>query len=641
MAIAYCRGLRGDDPRVWRTVPLLKHFLAYNAETDRDTASASVPERVLHEYELPAFRRPIEDGCVGGVMPGYNLVNGIPNHVHPLIRSALRAWDPDIAVCSDAQAPSNLVDTEKYYDTHVESHAAALLAGLDSFTDNSADSGPTIERFTEALRQGLVSEADIDAAVGRILLMRKRTGEFDPAADPYTGIRADVIACDAHNTLALEAARASVVLLKNEGGALPLPGTGTVAVIGPLGTRVLADWYSGTFPYAVSIADGLGSARRVVTADGSDTVVLRSGSGVEFGPFRHVDWGTSVQCPTAVHTLQAVGSGLYLTVRDEGAVEDTAVTPDGWIVMELFEFHPADGAIAVRSTATGKFLRATDDGRLVADLDAPDHTFALDIIASGLDEAIAAAAAADHVVLVVGNDPHINGRETVDRAGLALPPTQQALLNAVHAANRATTLLVVSSYPYAIDTEIPAVVWTSHAGQELGTAVADVLTGAHNPSGRLPQTWYASADDLPDPYDDDVIGSEWTYQYSRRDHLWPFGHGLSYTSFAYSNLAVTRRGERLAVDVDVANVGVQDGAEIVQLYTCSLDGVRRPLRKLTGFTKVQLAAGESHTVTFDVPISDLAFWDEASQAFALDDGRYEILVGASSLDIRVRQELSA
>src|SRR6185312_10310192 len=198
-----CRGLRGEHPTVWRTTPVLKHFLAYNVETDRDLIDVQVPQRVLHEYEFPAFRGPIEAGVAAGVMPGYNLTNGVPNHVHPLINEALRSWDPELAVCSDAQAPSNLVEREKYFDDHAVSHAAALKAGVDSYTDNSADSTPTIERFTAALERGL-------------LLLRARTGEFAKDADPYAGIKADVIDSAEHRALAREVAEASVVLLKNE-----------------------------------------------------------------------------------------------------------------------------------------------------------------------------------------------------------------------------------------------------------------------------------------------------------------------------------------------------------------------------------------------------------------------------------------
>ena len=665
LATAYCRGLRGDHPAIWRTTPVLKHFLAYNVETERDIIDIKVPARVLHEYELPAFRGPIEAGVAAGVMPGYNLTNGIPNHVHPLINDALRSWNPDLVVCSDAQAPSNLVEREKFFATHEESHAAALKAGLDSYTDNNADSGPTIERFTAALEQGLISEADIDAAVGRILRMRAATGEFDAASDPYAGIRADVICCAEHNALALEAARAAIVLLKNEGGVLPIasgaqtaeavqPGQAaqaapTVAVIGHLGTRVLTDWYSGLLPYRVSVADGLRTVLgdgAVTAVDGADVIRLRAGDAV-FGPFRHQDWGTSVQCPVAVHTLQSVETGGYLTLSGDGDTEvlATAVTPDGWVVKELWEFHDSVyGGTVVRSNATGRYLRVGEGGRLVADADGPEEAtaFQAEVVVSGIDEAVAAASDAAHAVVVLGNDPHINGRETVDRDGLALPAGQEELLRAVARANPNTTLVVVSSYPYAIDwaaEHVPSILWTAHGGQELGNAVAAVLTGAHNPAGRLPQTWYASGADLPAPDDYDVIGSEWTYQYSRREHLYAFGHGLSYTTFEYGDLVLSVREDQLraltiVAQARITNSGEVAGEEVVQLYSHALDAsVPTPLRRLQGFERIALAPGESATVSFEVPATRLAHWSEKLDSFVVEAGDYEFAVGGSSVDL--------
>ncbi|MEZ0110624.1 beta-glucosidase [Catenulispora sp. EB89] len=667
LATAYCRGLRGDHPAIWRTTPVLKHFLAYNVETDRDIIDITVPPRVLHEYELPAFRGPIEAGVAAGVMPGYNLTNGVPNHVHPLINDALRAWNPELVVCSDAQAPSNLVDREKYFATHVESHAAALKAGVDSYTDNGADARPTIERFTEALAQGLITEADIDAAVGRLLAMRAATGEFDVAADPYAGIRADVISSPAHNALALEAARAAVVLLKNENEALPLarpeseaaparssasasahPGP-AVAVIGHLGNRVLTDWYSGELPYAVSIADGLRTAfgdRAVATVDGADVISLRAGETV-FGPFCHQDWGTSVQCPVPVRTLQAVENGKYLTLTGKGDTEvrADAAAPDGWVVKELWEFHPAaDGQTLVRSNASGRYLRVEDDGRLVADAaTAEDATaFVVETLTSGLRQAVAAAASARHAIVVLGNDPHINGRETIDRDGLALPADQEALLRAVVEANPDTTLVVVSSYPYAIGwaaRHVPSIVWTAHGGQELGNAVAEVLTGAHNPAGRLPQTWYASDADLPAPDDYDVIGSGWTYQYSQREHLYAFGHGLSYTTFEYGDLVLKVREDQLGsftilAEARITNSGATAGQEVVQLYSHALEAsVPTPLRRLQGFERIELAPGESRAVVFEVPAERLAHWSEDVGALLVESGEYEFGVGRSSVDL--------
>lgn len=685
VATAFCRGLRGDHPTVWRTTPVLKHFLAYNIETNRDLIDVRVPDRVLHEYEFPAFRGPIEAGVAAGVMPGYNLTNGVPNHVHPLINEALRSWDPELAVCSDAQAPSNLVEREKFFDDHAVSHAAALKAGVDSYTDNSADSAPTIERFTAALDRGLITEADVDAAVRRLLLLRARTGEFAKDADPYADIKADVIDSAEHRALAREAADASVVLLKNEHAALPLPtgpdAPGRIAVIGHLGTRVLADWYSGTLPYAVSIADGLTSAfadagTQVVTTDGADLVVLRvaddeAGEPLEFGPYRHQDWGTSVQCPLPVHTLQSAENGRYLTLtgKDDQDVEADAATPDGWIVKELWEFEAASGIAAdaangetfmLRSNAphSRKYVRVEPStGQLVADVeDAGAATrFRLDVVESGEQAAAELAASADRVVVVLGNDPHINGRETVDRDGLALPARQEQLLRTVQRAHPEAVLVLVSSYPYAVDfaaEHLPAVLWTSHGGQELGTAVAGALTGRSNPSGRLPQTWYAASAELPDPTDYDVVGSQWTYRYSRRDHLYPFGHGLSYTTFEYSDPTAQVQAEgpgafTVTVNLDITNTGSRFGHEVAQVYArriggAGFDAEDEALRILVGFARVALAPGERREVRFEVASDSLLRWSEAERRTFTAPGEYVFEVGRSSADLpaSVHVELS-
>jgi beta-glucosidase len=659
LATAYCRGLRGGHPRFWRTTPVLKHFLAYNAETDRAAADVTVPPRSLHEYELPCFRRPIEAGVVAGVMPGYNLTNGIPNHVHPYLREHLRRWRPGLAVVSDAQAPSNLVEIERFFPTHAQSHAAALKAGVDSFTDNGADAQPTISRFTEALDRGLITLADIDAAVGRILWLRAVTGEFEPELDPYADIRGDVIASEAHCRLALEAARAQVVLLKNavsdDGvSALPIAGHESVAVIGHLGRRVLTDWYSGTLPYAVTVADGLRAALdiEVTAVDGADLVVLRTADGTGFGPFLHNDWGTSVQCPVAVHTLQSVDTGLYLSRAEDGEVAATAATPDGWFVNELWELHPTpDGSVLLRSNvehAPG-FVRVDARGsapRLVLDAErAEDATgFLLDVVASGTAQAAAAAAAADRAVLVLGNDPHINGRETIDRDGLELPARQEELLRAVLAANPATVLVVTSSYPYAIDWaagHVPAIVWSSHAGQEHGRALADVLTGAYNPAGRLPQTWYSAAARLPRADDYDIVGAGWTYLYSEEERLFPFGHGLSYTTFGYGPVTVAVQTDEsgaavVVLTTIVTNTGAVPGDEVVQAYShAAAVSVRTPLRRLQGFERIGLAAGASRRVRFEIPIRALTHWSEEAGGFVLEPGEYEFHVGRSSADLPV------
>jgi beta-glucosidase len=358
-----------------------------------------------------------------------------------------------------------------------------------------------------------------------------------------------------------------------------------------------------------------------------------------------------------VHTFQAVENGRFLTLAGEEDREVAAVAqaPDGWFVKELWELHPLDGAeqpdpalpgrFALRSNAnhSRKYVRVDEGGNLVADAEsAHDATpFTLDLLTSGVHEAAAAASAADRAVVVVGNDPHINGRETVDRDGLSLPAQQEALVRAVHAANPNTVLIVVSSYPYTIDwadEHVPAILWTSHGGQELGNAVAEVLAGGCNPAGRVPQTWYSANAELPAPADYDIIGSQWTYQYSRREHLYPFGHGLSYTTFDYSDpvATVTLNDGTFTVTVDatVANTGGVAGEAVAQLYSRALNSpVPTPLRRLQGFERFHLEPGEARTVSFEVPAVRLTHWSEERGGHVGEPGDYEFAVGGSSADL--------
>jgi beta-glucosidase len=276
---AYAWGLRGDHERFLKTAPTLKHFLAYNNETRRDTTSSNLGPRVLHEYELPAFMGPIAAGAAVAVMASYNLVNGRPAHLSPLINSELhRPGANDVLVVSDAWAPSNVAGVQGYYADHAASHAALVRAGVDSFTDNDDRSQLTIERLESALERGLLTEDDVETAARRALSIRFRLGEFDPPeANPFAAITEEVINCPAHQELARRAALEGIVLLKNADGALPLPPTPRVAVIGPLADTLYEDWYSGTLPYAVTVrrglADRLGDAN-VEYVEGVDRITL-------------------------------------------------------------------------------------------------------------------------------------------------------------------------------------------------------------------------------------------------------------------------------------------------------------------------------------------------------------------------------
>ena len=614
LATAFCRGLAGSNADngdgYLLTAPTLKHFLGYNNEQYRDLTSSMLRPRVLHEYDLPPFRAPIEAGGATGVMPSYNLVNGRPAHVSPLLRT-MRSWTGnELLTCSDAWAPSNLVNTEHYFDDHPQAHAAALRAGLDSFTDQDSDGEFTTAQVTAALAQNLITMTDVDRAVRRKLLIRLRLGEFDPDGGPYA--TAAAIGTPAHHQLARTAARASMVLLKNDNGLLPLAAPSSrIAVVGPLADTLYEDWYGPAMPYRVTIADGIAAAGAAVTIE-EGAMHVRT----DLGEFDVFDWGNDI-----ITLRRAIGGcGKYLTVTGDGSLAVTADRPDGWTVRETFRRIPLPGGdMLLRSTATGGAVRLR-----------------WDVIGDGIAAAVKAAREADVAVVVVGNDPMINGREAQDRTTLALPSAMDRLIREVTAANPRTVLVIMSSYP-CLTADAPAIVWTCHAGQETGNALADLLSGRHAPCGRLPQTWYASDDDLPGPLDYDIIKSGWTYQYSGAEPRYPFGHGLTYTTFNYGAL---RLGDNdpLTASLEVTNTGDRDGTEVVQIYA-RYPGPDRPRRRLCGFARVTLAPGQARTVQIPLPPSTLALWDTATHQLTIPPGEIEILAGASSADIRQRATL--
>ncbi|MEV0211417.1 glycoside hydrolase family 3 C-terminal domain-containing protein [Streptomyces sp. NPDC050788] len=668
IATAYTRGLRGDHPVFWRTAPVLKHWLAHNNETDRATSSSSVRPRVLHEYDLRAFRETVEAGAVAGVMPAYNLVNGRPNHVSPYLRRHLRAWtDQELLVCSDAGAPSNLVDAEHYFDTHEEATAAALRAGVDSFTDHGTDSSQIVGRVKRAYEQGLLTEGDIDTAVRRQLSVRFRLGEFDPDRDPHAGTAA--FDTPAHRALAQEAAEQAIVLLKND-GLLPLAPDTRIAVVGLLADECKLDWYSGTLIHRSTPLEGLYErfgAERVQFAEGVDRVRLRTSAGTflhvppseaadevrgaegaldpallagrtDLPPlttdatgteFALIDWGEGLL------TLRAP-DGRYLSVADDGLVRASADQPGGWVVQETFRLEAHDGGHLLRHVGTGRHVRVAADGVRVADTD--PEPFEVVVTERAEDAVARATAQADVVLVVAGNDPHLNGRETEDRTTLRLPEHQERILRAARAANPRTVLALVSSYPYAVETAaLPAVLWTAHGGQAAGTALARVLSGDVSPAGRLPQTWYESDADLPDLLDYDVIGGRQTYQYVEGTPLFPFGHGLSYASFAYGDLSARVTDAAVHVSFTVTNTGDVTADEVAQLYARAVEpALPRPRRELVAHRRITLAPGARQELSFEVPLSAFEFWDVARGGWRLDPGPYELLAGASSEDVRLR-----
>lgn len=657
MGAAYARGLKGEG-EVWKTAPTVKHFLAYGNEADRCVTSSNMPPRVLREYEFAAHRPALASGDAVAVMLSYNLVNGRPAHVSPLVNTELRTWTADeVFVVSDAYAPNNLAGLQGYFEDLPTAYAHAIKAGLDSFTQDDDKPEAVLGHIEDALEQGLLGEADIDTAVRRGLHVRFGLGEFDPE-DPYAGIGDEVVDSPEHRSLAREAATQSITLLKND-GILPLRAPKKVAVIGPLADVQFEDWYSGTLPYAVTARAGLAERAEVVHAEGVDRIRLRHKAGYvnadEHGvlsvadatgapaQFDLFDWGGWA------YAARNAATGRFVAGRPDGAVTADSKGPSEWDVIETFRIVDVDGGkVALRqihkeeAAEAGKWFAVGADGRLVLSEDASQAAqFDFEFVAKGHDVAAELAASADVAVVVLGDHPLVNGRETEDRTELGLPNAQEWLLRRVHEANPNTILVMSSSYPFApvwAAKHAPAIVWSGHGGQEWGHALADVLFGDRDAEGRLPQTWYTDAAELPAMLDYDIIASDATYMYYLGQPLYPFGHGLSYTDFAYANLAVDREhaapGDELTVTVDVTNTGGRDGVEVVQLYSHQCGSrVKQPLRQLRGFEKLRLAAGETRTVRFTVAVDDLAHWDNVTGRMIVEKSRQRLMIGRSAADI--------
>lgn len=662
------KGMQGDHPFYYKTVATLKHFYGNNNEIDRGSASVSIDPRNKREYYLKAFEAPFREGRAGSMMTAYNGVNGTPCNLNHEVNDIVKGeWGMDGFVVGDAGDVLGTVMDHGYVESYAEAVAGSVKAGIDSITDEQDISFQAIH---DALEQQLLSEADLDHALRNTFRVRFRLGEFDPDdRNPYSNVPESKLCAPEHAALSLRAARESVVLLKNE-GLLPLSKEkGSVAVIGPLANEAYTDWYSGTPAYKITPLQGVAEqagTNRVHFSTGNNHVRLRSaetGSYITIASdggelradvknadeaeiFECTDWGWDNL------TLQALSSGKFVTERDHeqgGGLAATAEEARGWFVKEAFSFAKAENDALVMKSWEGKLIIEDESKRLIVagEEQSTYAGFYVEVVQDGMEEAVNTAKSADTAIVFVGNSPFINGKETIDRPDITLPHSQQALIQAVHAANPNTVVVIVGSYPFAVNWEkehVPSLIFTSHAGQELGRAVADVLFGEYNPAGRLNMTWYKSASELPDIMDYDIIKGKRTYQYFEGEVLYPFGHGLSYSEFAYSDLKLSASAvsasDTITISVDVHNTGQMDGDEVVQLYVrAGKSRVVRPLKTLSGFRRLHLVAGEKSTVAFELRSIDLAFWDVTRDRHCVESGTYTLMIGRSAGDIVLETSL--
>ncbi len=450
-------------------------------------------------------------------------------------------------------------------------------------------------------------------------------------------------------------------------------------MVGPLENTVYSDWYGGNLPYQVTALDGmkerLGAGATVTDSEGVDRIALKdvatgryvtatgttdadtvketATSATAGAQFDMVDWGQGVS------TLRSVANGKFMGYN-WGPFVTRDAQPNGWYVQQQFKLEAQpDGSYVIHYSGyetqeswfgANTYVTVNADGGLTlgSSTAAAAAHFAKEVVRSGIDAAVAAVRGADAAVVVVGSQPFINGREAHDRTTMAVPAGQEALIKAVQAANPHTVVVLQTSYPETVNWEqdhVPAILWTTHAGAETGHAIADTLFGDNNPAGRITQTWYRADSDLPpDLFDYDIISSDQTYLYYRGNPLYPFGYGLSYTSFRSSNLHLSSDAVRgdgtVAVTVDVTNTGRRSGDEVVQVYThqrTSRDKV--PLRQLHAFQRVTLQPGQTKTVRLTVRAVDLAHWDVTRQRPVVESSDYDLFVGGSSSDVQQRATL--
>ena len=537
LSSALIRGMQGYDSFYLKMVASPKHFYGNNNEEGRIWCSSSIDPRNKQEYYLKAFKPAFVEGGACSMMTAYNSINGTPGILNPEVQNVVKdQWGLKGFVVCDGGDMSQTVDYHKYYKTHAETMATAIKSGVDCFTDYAQ---LVIKSTKEAFDKGMITEAEIDKAIFNIFKIRFRLGQFDSEKlNPYSSIPQSVICCEKHNELAKKAAKQAIVLLKNENNTLPLnkENIKKVAVIGPLSDIVYKDWYCGVHPYTVTPLQGITNKlpnKKITYVKGNDKITLCSKTNNKFLSvdtsndscviadkeiegkseiFELEDWGWGS------YALKSEANNKFLSTSDDGSITASSDQVFGWFVKELYNLILEDSNTYSLKTWNGKDINLLKD-KLSANEETNKSTkekFTKNIIVNGISEAVAAAKDAGVAIVVVGNNPVINGKEEIDRKDITLPPSQEELIKEVYKANPNTILVIVGSYPYAINWEndnIPAIIYTAPGGQELGNAIADVLFGDYSPAGRLNMTWYKSIDQLPDIMDYDIIKGKRTYMY--------------------------------------------------------------------------------------------------------------------------------
>ena len=683
MGVAFVTGMQGDDPKYFRTITTAKHYAVHSGpEPSRHSVDVPVSKHDMEDTYLPAFRELVVEGKVDSVMCAYNRINGQPACASDfLLNDQLRGkWNFQGYVVSDCDAIADIQRGHHFTQTYAEAAAVSLSHGVDNDcadfrvpTMNSSD----YDRYAEAMNQGLVPQAVVDTSLRRLFTARMKLGLFDPPdMVAYARTPDSELNSDAHDALALKLADESMVLLKNN-GALPLaPHVKRIAVVGPLADQVdvLLGNYNGQPVHPVTALEGLRRqfpGAKIVFEPGTN--FLRTAEPVPASALSTEDGTPGLK---AEFYKGADFAGSPALTRIDATIsfdrDSPPVLPDaGPLSVRWSGFVSVPESGRYKIGLDGMNSKLWIDGRLAVDSSAPrdrsakmvelpfekDRKYAVRIeqtpargpvikfiwtrlIDDPLGRAVAAAKQADIVIAVAGITSALEGEEmTVDVPGFAggdrtsidMPAEEENILKAVKATGKKLVVVLMNGSALAVNwsaAHADAILDAWYPGQQGGTAIARTLAGANNPAGRLPVTFYTGTDQLP-PFADYAMAGR-TYRYFTGKPLYPFGHGLSYTKFAFSGLtlstAALTAGERLGVDAVVRNTGRREGDEVVQLYLGFPDAPGTPIRALRGFARVHLAPGARQTVHFDLSPRDLSSVTPAGDR-VVAPGAYKISVG--------------
>ncbi|NDV60598.1 glycoside hydrolase family 3 C-terminal domain-containing protein [Bacteroides sp. 519] len=693
LAIPFIQGLQGDDPRYFKVIATAKHFAVHSGpESIRHSFDVWPNEYDLLETYMPHFKRTVEEAKVYSVMCAYQRFRGAPCCGNKYLEELLRKrWGFEGYIVSDCWAIQDFYE-EKYHhvvNTAEEAAAMAVKAGTD------LNCGVTYRHLPEAVKQGLITEEELDVSVKRIILARMKLGQFDPQEDvPYAKIPFDVVDSEEHQAIALDVARKSMVLLKNDNNLLPFSkDVKKVAVIGPNADdlEVLLGNYNGfpanpktpltalkeKLPNAeVTFAQGCELAANLPYFSAIPTEYLYTDETLSVhglkatyidprkknGNSKHnqidanVDftWGTTAPFKDMAYDNFIVNwngvlvppvSGNY-AIGVEGYTGIKIFWNDSLLIKHYSEHGPAKKyewmdleagkAYPIRIEYTQENTEHAI-ARLLWDTPKPDLK----------KEAIELANSSDLVILCMGLSPLLEGEEMPvkvdgfeggDRLDIKLPDTQTNLIKDIQKLGKPTVLVLLNGSALAFNWEaehVPAIIEAWYPGQAGGTAIADILFGDYNPAGRLPLTFYKDIKQIPAFAEYDMAGK--TYRYFTGEPLYEFGYGLSYTTFKYEINKIpetAKTSDNIQLAVNVTNTGTMDGDEVVQLYVSLPDSkLKKPIRSLQGFQRIHLKAGETQTVTFTLKPEQIAARDKDCFA-VVEEGKVRISIGGKQPDAK-------